>query len=58
MDIPEAVVAVLTTGMVIGFPMMALSLRFAVKPALETWLKVREASGRPSAAQLAECSGS
>ena len=43
MGIEEAVVAVLVVGMVVGMPMMALSVRLALKPAIEAWLKAREA---------------
>lgn len=43
MDAYEAVVAVLVVGMVVGLPMMALSVRFALKPALDAWLEARRA---------------
>src|SRR4051812_16132557 len=43
MDITEGVVAVLSTSIVVGIPMTALAIRFALKPALETWLEVRKA---------------
>lgn len=55
MSTQEAVVAVLTVGMVVGLPMMALSLRFALKPIVEAWAKARELSQpRQSPAQVAE----
>ena len=55
MDTQEAIVAVLTVGMVVGLPMMALSLRFALKPVIEAWAKARELSTpRPSAAHAGE----
>jgi len=43
MDITEAVVVVLVVGITVGLPMSALCLRFALKPTIEAWLKLREA---------------
>ncbi|MBL8956332.1 MAG: hypothetical protein JNK82_36500 [Myxococcaceae bacterium] len=48
MDITEGVVTVLVVTIVVGLPMSALCLRFALKPTIEAWLKLREASLRPA----------
>ncbi len=42
MEITEAVVTVLVVGITVGLPMSALCLRFALKPTVEAWLKLRE----------------
>ena len=42
MEATEAIVTVLVVSIVVGLPMMAFSVRFALKPAIEAWLKVRE----------------
>jgi hypothetical protein len=46
MDVYEAVVVILVTGMTLGVPLMGLTLRFALKPVMETWLRVREVQAR------------
>ena len=43
MDTLEAFVPVLVVGMVVGVPMFAVSIRIALKPVMEAWLKAREA---------------
>ena len=58
MDITEAVMIVLVVGIVVGLPMSALCLRFALKPTIEAWLKLREATVRaPVAPAQAELEG-
>jgi hypothetical protein len=55
MDVTQAAVSVFAIFIVVGLPMMAFSIRFAFKPALEAWLKMREAYARqatPPAAEL------
>ncbi len=47
MNVTEGVVAVLTTSIVIGLPMLALTLRFALKPVLDAYLKLKESNVRP-----------
>lgn len=42
METLDALVPVLVVGMVVGVPMMALSVRIALKPVVEAWLKLRE----------------
>ncbi|CAM4235131.1 hypothetical protein G4177_21960 [Corallococcus sp. ZKHCc1 1396] len=42
MSIQEAVVAIMLT-VLIGIPFLGLTLRFALKPLVDTWLRVREA---------------
>jgi hypothetical protein len=48
MGIEEAVVSVLVVGMVIGLPMLGLTLRFALKPLIEAWVRVREVRPAPA----------
>jgi hypothetical protein len=43
MNALDAIVPVLVVGMVVGVPMFALSIRIALKPVMEAWLKAREA---------------
>lgn len=52
MTIVEGVVAVLVVGTLFGIPLFALSLRFALKPAVEAWVRVREA-GRAQSPEVA-----
>lgn len=47
MDALNAIVPVLVVGMVVGVPMFALSIRIALKPVMEAWLKAREAQPPP-----------
>lgn len=46
MELTEAVTIILVTGMTIGMPLLGLTLRFALKPVMETWLRVREVQAR------------
>jgi hypothetical protein len=39
---------VFIVGIVVGIPMMAFSVRFALKPVVDAWLKIRESSLRPA----------
>jgi hypothetical protein len=43
MSTQEAVVVVLVVAMVIGLPFMGLTIRFALKPLVDAWLRLREA---------------
>ncbi|RKH55235.1 hypothetical protein [Corallococcus llansteffanensis] len=54
MELTEAVMIIMVTGMTIGVPLLGLTLRFALKPVVETWLRVREvqARGQVSAGEL------
>src|SRR3712207_4594523 len=45
------VVGVLVGGAIILTPLLALSVRFALKPLIESWARIRQAQG-PEAAQL------
>ncbi len=47
-NVVEGVTVVLVVGMVVGLPMLGLTIRFAFKPLVEAWLKLREASLKPS----------
>jgi len=42
----EAVVAVLTVGMVIGLPMFAFVLRFALKPVIDAYVALKQTPQR------------
>lgn len=48
MGIHEAVVTVLVVAMVLGIPLMGLTIRFALKPLVEAWIRLREAQIAPS----------
>ncbi|RKH00432.1 hypothetical protein D7V97_30305 [Corallococcus sp. CA053C] len=47
----EAIVSIVIVAMVIGIPFLGLTLRFVLKPVVDTWLRVREAqsNGAPVA---------
>jgi hypothetical protein len=42
MDITTAFVAVFVTGMVVGIPLLGLTIRLAIKPLVEAWTRLRE----------------
>lgn len=44
MQATEAIMVVMVVGMTIGIPAMALSLRFALKPLVEAWVRLKEAN--------------
>ncbi|NOJ96413.1 hypothetical protein HMI51_26180 [Corallococcus coralloides] len=48
MELTEAVMIIMVTGMTVGIPLLGLTLRFALKPVIETWLRVREVQARPA----------
>ncbi|CAM4208525.1 hypothetical protein HJC10_34975 [Corallococcus exiguus] len=48
MELTEAVMIIMVTGMTVGVPLLGLTLRFALKPVIETWLRVREVQARPA----------
>ncbi|NNC21003.1 hypothetical protein HRD49_39600 [Corallococcus exiguus] len=48
MELTEAVMVIMVTGMTVGVPLLGLTLRFALKPVIETWLRVREVQARPA----------
>jgi hypothetical protein len=47
-NVTEAVVTVLVVAIVVGLPMFALTLRFAFKPLLEAYMRLREVSIKPT----------
>jgi hypothetical protein len=51
MNVTEGVVAVLIVGITVGLPMLGLTLRFALKPLLEAWLRLQE-SRRHSSGEI------
>ena len=54
MDTTEAIMTVMVVGMVVGIPMMAVSVRLALKPMVEAWTRLREAETRRPATSAAE----
>jgi hypothetical protein len=54
-DIAEAVTTVLIVTMVLGIPMLGLTLRFSLKPLIDAFIRLREAQlGISDAALLRE----
>lgn len=51
-NVAEPIVTVLIVGMVIGIPMMGLTVRFALKPLVDAWIRLREAQVAPSSELL------
>jgi hypothetical protein len=52
MDAITAFVAVFITTMVVGIPLLGLTLRLTVKPLLQAWTRLREAEPRSTTAEL------
>lgn len=52
MLVQEAVVIVLVVAMVVGLPFLGLTLRFALKPMVEAWIRVRESQHASAEVQL------
>ena len=52
MSTQEAVVIVLTMGMLVGLPFLGLTIRFALKPVVEAWIRVRESQHTSAEVQL------
>ncbi|MDC0710149.1 hypothetical protein POL68_16855 [Stigmatella sp. ncwal1] len=50
METTEAITVVMIVGMTCGIPLLGLTLRFCIKPVLETFIRLRET--QPSAAQV------
>ncbi|WP_375754833.1 hypothetical protein [Corallococcus exercitus] len=46
MQTEDAIVTILVVGMTLGVPLFGLTLRFALKPVVDTWLRVREVQAR------------
>jgi hypothetical protein len=55
MEMTEAVTDVLIVAMTCGIPLLGLTLRFCVKPLLETYIRLREVQGTsPQVQSLSE----
>lgn len=52
MDITTAFVAIFVTGMVVGIPLLGLTIRLAIKPLVEAWTRLRESQPGSAAAEL------
>lgn len=46
MNVTEAVVAVLVVGICVGLPVLGITLRFALKPALDAYSSLKQAQPR------------
>ena len=53
MDITTAFVAIFITGMVVGIPLLGLTIRLAIKPLVEAWTRLRESQPGSAPAGLA-----
>ena len=52
MDITTAFVAVFITGMVVGIPLLGLTIRLAIKPLVEAWTRLREGQSGGTSSEL------
>ena len=52
MSTQEAVVVILCMGMLIGVPFLGLTIRFALKPMVEAWIRVRESQQSSAEVQM------
>lgn len=52
MDAITAVVTIFVTTMVVGIPLLGITLRLCVKPLLESWVRVRQAEPRSTTAEM------
>jgi hypothetical protein len=52
MDITTALVAILITGMVVGIPLLGLTIRLAIKPLVEAWTRLRVGQPGSTSAEL------
>ena len=55
MDVTEAVVAIMVVAITCGIPLMGVTVRFALRPLLQDYIRLREAqSAAPQLQQLSE----
>ncbi len=47
MQTEEAIVSVVALTMMVGIPMMGLTIRYSLKPLVDAYVRVREAHGGP-----------
>jgi hypothetical protein len=52
MSTQEAIVSIVVVAMVIGVPFLGLTLRFALKPMVEAWIRVRESQHTSAEVQI------
>lgn len=52
MSTQEAIVSIVIVAMVVGLPMLGLTIRFALKPVMEAWMRVRETQQSSAEVQL------
>ncbi len=52
MSTQEAIVSIVVVAMVIGVPFLGLTLRFALKPMVEAWIRVRESQHTSADVQI------
>jgi hypothetical protein len=52
MSTQEAIVSIVIVAMVIGVPFLGLTLRFALKPMVEAWIRVRESQHTSAEVQI------
>jgi hypothetical protein len=49
MDATTAFVAIFITAMVVGIPLLGLTIRMSIKPLVEAWTRLRETQSRGGA---------
>ena len=52
MSTQEAIVSIVIVAMVIGLPMLGLTIRFALRPVMEAWMRVRETQQSSAEVQM------
>jgi hypothetical protein len=52
MSTQEAIVSIVVVAMVVGLPMLGLTIRFALKPVMEAWMRVRETQQSSAEVQM------
>lgn len=52
MSTQEAIVSIVIVAMVVGLPMLGLTIRFALKPVMEAWMRVRETQQSSAEVQM------
>ena len=52
MDTATAVVAIVITAMVVGIPLLGLTIRLSIKPLVEAWTRLREGQPASASAEL------
>lgn len=47
MDPYEAVTTVMVVGMLLGIPLLGITVRISIRPMVDAWVRLREAQARP-----------